>query len=55
MAAAFRDGAIRSIGTAITHILPPMSRFTPDSTRSEKKRHVLDRLGAFFERFFGPS
>jgi type I restriction enzyme, R subunit len=55
MAAAFRDGAIRSTGTAITHILPPMSRFTPDSTRSEKKRHVLDRLGAFFERFFGLS
>ncbi len=49
---AFRDGAIVSTGTAVTKLLPPVSRFSPDGGHGEKKRRVLDRLGAFFERFY---
>jgi type I restriction enzyme R subunit len=50
---AFRDGAIRTTGTAITKVLPPASRFSPDGGHGEKKRRVLAKLGEFFERFFG--
>jgi type I restriction enzyme R subunit len=52
---AFRDGTIPTAGTAVTKILPPVSRFSSDGGHSEKKQHVLARLGAFFERFFGLS
>jgi type I restriction enzyme R subunit len=49
---AFRDGAIPTTGTAVTKILPPVSRFSADGGHGEKKRRVLARLGVFFERFF---
>ena len=49
---AFRDGAIKTTGTAVTKILPPVSRFSQGSNHSEKKRTVLERLTTFFERFF---
>lgn len=52
---AFRDGAIPTAGTAITKILPPISRFTKNNGHSTKKQAVLDKLGAFFERYFGLS
>lgn len=50
---AFRDGAIRVAGTAITKILPPLSRFSKNNSHATKKQRVLDKLTAFFERFFG--
>jgi type I restriction enzyme R subunit len=50
---AFRDGAIPVTGTAITKILPPVSRFSKDNNHAVKKQVVLDRLAAFFERYFG--
>lgn len=50
---AFRDGAIATTGTAITRVLPPVSRFAKDNGHGRKKQTVLDRLTAFFERFFG--
>ncbi|MXY65365.1 type I restriction endonuclease subunit R [Candidatus Poribacteria bacterium] len=50
---AFRDGAIPVTGTAITRILPPTSRFSRNNDHAVKKQIVLDRLGAYFERFFG--
>ena len=50
---AFRDGAVQTTGTAITRVLPPASRFSPDGGRAEKKQRVIQRLGEFFERFFG--
>lgn len=50
---AFRDGALQSTGVAITKVLPPVSRFAADGAHGEKKQRVLDRLGEFFERFFG--
>ena len=52
---AFRDGAIRSTGTAITRILPPVSRFAPDGAHGEQKARVIARLGAYVERFVGLS
>ncbi len=50
---AFRDGGIPITGTAITKILPPVSRFNKTNDHATKKRTVLDKLAAFFERFFG--
>ena len=52
---AFRDGAIQTGGTAITHILPPTSRFSAGGGHGETKQRVLSKLGDFFERFFGMS
>lgn len=52
---AFRDGAIPTAGTAITHILPPVRRFAANSEHSEKKQRVLARLRAFFDRYFALS
>ena len=53
VANAFRDGAIPSTGTSITKVLPPVSRFGELATHSTKKRTVLERLGAYLERFLG--
>ncbi len=50
---AFRDGVVRTMGTAITKVLPPVSRFSADGSHGEKKQRVLARLVAFFERFSG--
>ncbi|MCR1982975.1 type I restriction endonuclease subunit R [Cellulosimicrobium cellulans] len=48
----FRDGQVKSTGTAVTTILPPVSRFAKNAGRSAKKQAVLDKLTAYFERFF---
>ncbi|MFZ1382129.1 MAG: type I restriction endonuclease subunit R [Scrofimicrobium sp.] len=53
VATAFRDGSLRTSGTAITKVLPPVSRFSPDGNRGEKKQRVIQKLALFFERFFG--
>ncbi len=45
-------GAITVTGTAITKILPPASRFDKNNGHAVKKQAVLDRLSAFFERYF---
>ena len=49
---AFRDGKIKTIGTDIDKLMPPVSRFG-NSNRSIKKQNVIDKLKSFFERFFG--
>lgn len=49
---AFRDGEIKTIGTDIDKLMPPVSRFG-NSNRSIKKQNVIDKLKSFFERFFG--
>ncbi|GAA1858904.1 type I restriction endonuclease subunit R [Myceligenerans crystallogenes] len=49
---AFRDGAIRAAGTAVTRILPPVSRFSRGSNHSAKKQTVIERLTAYFNRFY---
>ncbi|GAA4357582.1 type I restriction endonuclease subunit R [Microbacterium rhizosphaerae] len=53
MATAFREGEVKVTGTAITKVLPPVSRFSPDGGHGDKKQRVLEKLGSFFERFFG--
>ncbi len=50
---AFRSGEVKTSGTDITAILPPMSPF--GKGRAEKKQTVIEKLLAFFERFFGIS
>jgi type I restriction enzyme R subunit len=49
---AFRDGAIQTTGTDIDKILPAMSRFG-GGNRQEKKKSVIEKLKAFFEKYFG--
>lgn len=49
----FREGSLRTSGTSITKVLPPVSRFSAQGGHGEKKQRVLAKLGAFFERFFG--
>lgn len=50
---AFRDGQIASTGTAITAVLPPVSRFGQANAHAAKKQAVLEKLGGFFERYLG--
>ncbi|MGM9600515.1 MAG: type I restriction endonuclease subunit R, partial [Faecousia sp.] len=52
MEIAFRDGAVKTTGTDIDKLLPPMSRFG-GGNRAEKKQGVIAKLLGFFERFFG--
>lgn len=49
----FRDGQVRTTGTDIDKILPPMSRFGGGGDRQEKKKTVIEKLQTFFERYFG--
>lgn len=49
--AAFRDGAIATNGTAITQVLPPVSRFAKDNNLGAKKERVIAKLTEYFERF----
>lgn len=48
---AFRDGEIKTEGTDIEKILPPVSRF--GGGRDQKKKGVIDKLNTFFEKYFG--
>lgn len=47
---AFRDGVLKTTGMDIDKILPPMSRF--GNKRANKKRTVIEKLTAFFEKYF---
>lgn len=49
---AFRDGGVQVTGTAISKVLPPVSRFSPTGKRSKKRESVLSKLSQFFARFF---
>lgn len=49
---AFRDGAVAITGTAISNVLPPVSRFSKTGERTKKRESVLSKLTHFFERFF---
>ena len=48
----FRDGALKTTGTDIDQILPPVSRFG-GGNRTEKKKTIIQRLAQFFEKYFG--
>lgn len=48
----FRDGTLKTTGTDIDKIMPPVSRFGGGG-RNEKKQNVIDKLLKFFEKYFG--
>ena len=50
---AFRDGEIKTTGTDIDKLLPPISRFGGTGTRAKRKQGVIDKLKTFFEKYFG--
>ena len=52
VANAFRDGALKTTGTDVDQILPPVSRFG-GGNRTEKKKTIIQRLAQFFEKYFG--
>ena len=54
MTASFDEGGVSEEGTAITRIMRPISRFGNRSgeSRATIKSRVIDRLRAFFDRFF---
>jgi len=49
---AFRDGFVQSTGTSISKVLPPVSRFTPTGDRTKKRDTVIEKLTAFFNKFW---
>ena len=50
---ALRDGILRTTGTDIDGILPPISRFTITGERARIKDGVINKLLVFFEKYFG--
>ena len=51
---AFRDGQVKTTGTDIEKILPPMRRFGGDN-RTERKQTIIEKISKFFEKYFGIS
>lgn len=49
---AFRDGEIKTAGTDIDKLMPPISRFG-GGNRAKKKQGVIEKLKGFFEKYFG--
>lgn len=50
---AFCDGELQTIGTDITKVMKPMSRFGAKNNHAEKKSRVIKALRAHFDRFRG--
>lgn len=48
----FRDGQVKTIGTDIEKILPPMGRFN-GGNRNERKQAIIEKLLKFFDKYFG--
>ena len=49
---ALRDGAVKTTGTDIDRLMPATSRFG-GGNRAAKKQGVIDKIKAFFEKYFG--
>ena len=47
----FRDGSLKTTGTDIDKIMPPVSRF--GGSRTVKKQDILTKLLKFFEKYLG--
>ena len=47
----FETGVLRTNGTAVDDIMPPVSRF--GGGRAKKKQGIIDKLTSFFEKYFG--
>ena len=52
MESSFRDGSVKTTGTDIDRLMPPISRFG-GGNRAEKKQAIIEKLKGFFDRFFG--
>lgn len=50
----FRDGQVKTTGTDIEKILPPMRRFG-GGNRNERKQTIIEKILKFFEKYFGLS
>ena len=50
----FKNGFVKTTGTDIVKILPPVGRFGKNSNQN-KKQSVLAKILKFFEKFFGIS
>ena len=48
----FANGEVKTTGTDISKMLPPMSRFG-NSNRDKKKERVIDKIMVFFDKFYG--
>jgi len=48
---AFRDGMLKTTGTDIDKIMPPVSRF--GGGRAAKKQGIIEKLMIFFEKYLG--
>ena len=48
----FRDGQVKTTGTDIERILPPMRRFG-GGNRTERKQTIIEKILKFFEKYFG--
>jgi type I restriction enzyme R subunit len=48
---ALRDGVLKTTGTAIDKIMPPVSRF--GGGRAGKKQAIIEKLLRFFEKYLG--
>lgn len=55
MEGAFRDGSLRTSGTAITKVLPPVFHSGAVGGNVDKSQRVIVKLRVFVERFFGLS
>lgn len=49
----FREGEVKTTGTDIDKILPPVSRFGGDGARAKKKKTVIYKLREYFEKYSG--
>ena len=49
----FRDGVLKTTGTDLDKILPPVSMFSKNNNRSVIKEKVIAILQKFFEKYFG--
>lgn len=48
----FRDGEVKTTGTDIEKILPPMRRFGGDN-KTKRKQSIIEKISKFFEKYFG--
>ena len=51
---AFRDGSVKTTGTDIDKLMPPMTRFG-GGNRAQKKQGIIAKFISFFEKYFGIS
>ena len=49
---AFREGEVKTVGTDIDKLMPPVSRFG-GGNRAKKKQTIINKLKVFFEKYFG--